>query len=320
MYAHGLVIGKFYPPHRGHKHLIDTACATCRSVTAILCWKRGESVPGPLRALWLQRIHPDIRVVAIEDDHLAPDDSEGWARFTVKILGGAPDAVFTSEAYGDAYAKFMGCVHVLVDPERATVPISGTLVRSDPLRYADFLEPCVRAYFARRICVIGAESTGTTTLAKALASHYGTVWVPEYGRHYTEGKYAAPDHAWRSDEFVHIATAQAAMEDTLAEASNGLVICDTDPFATGVWHERYLGYRSPAVEAIARGRRYALTLVTGDEIPFVQDGLRDGEGVRHWMHRRFIERLDEEGRPYVVVTGTPEARLAQAITAIDGLR
>src|SRR5581483_9617149 len=49
-----------------------------------------------------------------------------------------------------------------------------------------FLEPPVRAYYARRICLIGAESTGKTTLARALAEHYQTVWVPEYGREYSE--------------------------------------------------------------------------------------------------------------------------------------
>ena len=131
--------------------------------------------------------------------------------------------------------------------------------------------------------------------------------------------FGGDDAAWRSEEFIKIAKAQCALEDALAEASNGLVICDTDAFATGIWHERYVGTRSSEVEAIAARREYALYILTGDEIPFVQDGLRDGEHVRHDMHKRFIARLDEKGKKYIIVTGSREERLLQAVSAIDGV-
>ncbi|MEK8227591.1 AAA family ATPase [Oerskovia sp. M15] len=62
-----------------------------------------------------------------------------------------------------------------------------------------------------------------------------------------------------------------------------LVVCDTDVLATTLWHERYTGHRSPGVETLAAARRPDLYLLTGDEIPFVQDGLRDGEHIRHAM-------------------------------------
>ncbi|MEZ4195359.1 MAG: AAA family ATPase [Candidatus Paceibacterota bacterium] len=319
MFSRGLIVGKFYPPHRGHKYLIDFARAECKQLTVLLCYKKTESIPGMLRASWLQRIHPDVRIMVIED-RLAADDSEGWAKSTIEVLGYVPDAVFTSESYGDPYAKFMGTVHVLVDKERTHVPISATMVRSNPMKYADFLEPCVRAYFARRVCVLGAESTGTTTLAVALAKHYHTIWVPEDGRMYSMGKvHGDKNIEWRTDEFVHIAEAQCELEDRLAESSNGLVICDTDAFATSLWHERYMGKRSTKVEEIANRRKYDLYILTGDEIPFEDDGLRDGEDIRHEMHQRFIERLEEENKKYIIVTGSPEARLKMAVKEIDAL-
>ncbi len=320
MFSHGLIIGKFYPPHRGHKYLIDTAVARCTEVTVIVCWKDGQDISGVERARWIQTIHPTVHVKLLDDNRLTDDDSVGWAENTLAVLGFTPDAVFTSEAYGDAYASFMGCVHVLVDKERTHIPISATMVRSNPQKYAAFLEPCVRAYFAKRICVLGAESTGTTTLSRALAEHFHTTWVPEYGRVVSEGKVFGDDNAvWRSDEFIAIARAQNLLEDSMAEASNGLVICDTNAFATGVWHERYMGTQSPAVERIAAEHTYALTIVTGDEIPFVDDGLRDGEHIRHDMHKRFIERLTETNQPYVVVTGSREERLQQALVAITSV-
>lgn len=320
-FKRGLVIGKFYPPHRGHKLLIDTAAAKCDEVTVIVCENASQRISGAQRASWLKRIHPGVRVLTIRDDDMDDDDSEAWAKATVALLGYVPDAVFTSEDYGDAYAMFMGCQHVSVDKERVRVPISATEVRKDPAAAADFLEPVVRAYFAKRVVVLGAESTGTTTLTKSLAAHYQTAWVPEYGRMYAEGKLSASGEGaiWRTDEFEVIARGQLALEDALAESARDVLICDTDALATSVWHERYLGVRAPEVERLARERSYDLHILTGDEIPFVQDGTRDGEHIRHDMHLRFLERLEEEGLPYLAVSGAPPQRLAAAVAAIDAL-
>jgi HTH-type transcriptional regulator, transcriptional repressor of NAD biosynthesis genes len=318
-FKRGLVIGKFYPPHRGHKHLIDTAKSQCDELTVVLCWKRSETIPGSMRAEWLKKIHPDVYVKVVEDNKLADDDSEGWAKFTLDILGYVPDAVFTSESYGDPYASFMGSIHVLVDKERTFIPISATTVRSNPLKYAQYLEPCVRSHFAWRVCIVGAESTGTTTLAKDIASHYKTIWVPEYGRFYSEGKLTSESKEWRTEEFEFIARMQNASENALAESSNGLVVCDTDSFATGLWHERYMGKRSPNVEKISQESHHDLYILTDADIPFVQDGTRDGEAIRHKMHLRFIERLEEDRKPYILVHGDRETRMKAAIKAIEEL-
>jgi len=164
----GLVIGKFCPPHRGHKLLIDAAIAQSAQAVVIVCAKPSDLVPGDLRGNWLQEIHPAARIMVI-DDRYDENDSRVWAANTLRWLGRAPDAVFTSEDYGDRYAALMGSKHVQVDKPRQRVPISATLVRRDPYAHWDFIEPPVRGWFARRVCVVGAESTGTTTLAKALA-------------------------------------------------------------------------------------------------------------------------------------------------------
>jgi HTH-type transcriptional repressor of NAD biosynthesis genes len=141
----GLAIGKFLPPHRGHKFLIETALASCDAVTVILCGKPTDACPPALRGEWLRLIHPTATVLVI-DDVYDPADSQVWADLTRRWLGRAPEAVFTSEAYGERYASLMGSSHVSVDPPRKAVPISGTLVRAEPLRYLDFLEPVVREW------------------------------------------------------------------------------------------------------------------------------------------------------------------------------
>lgn len=318
----GLVIGKFYPPHRGHKFLIDTALGQVDHLDVLICARPEQTIPAELRARWLREIHPQTRVRAI-DDPGEDDNSEFWARYTVQILGSAPDVVFTSEDYGEAYARFLGCRHIMVDRERTHVPVSARAIRSAPLRHWEYLEPCVRAYFAKRISVVGAESTGTTTLARALAEHYGTVWVPEYGREYCEKMQAAGldlwTYQWSSPEFTEIAQKQQEMEDDLARGANRLLICDTDVLATGIWHERYMGNRSAEVDAIAAAHRHNLYLLTDCDLPFVQDGLRDGETIRQWMTRRFEEVLSECGLPWVKISGTGDERLSAAIHEVDKL-
>src|SRR5215211_7907725 len=154
----GFVVGKFYPPHRGHKHLIDSARRQVDRLVVILAHHPSQTIPGELRKAWLEEIHPDCEIHLVPDE--LEDDSQAWANFTVAHLGRAPDVVFTSEDYGPRFAACMGCRHVMVDRERTTVPISGTRVRAAPLDHLDLVEPCVRAYFVRRVVLIGAESTG----------------------------------------------------------------------------------------------------------------------------------------------------------------
>jgi HTH-type transcriptional regulator, transcriptional repressor of NAD biosynthesis genes len=318
----GLVIGKFYPPHRGHKFLIETALRSVDHLDVLICVLASQAISGELRQRWLQEIHPGANVIQVED--IGEDDnSEVWAAYTKRILGRAPDVVFTSEGYGDAYARFLGCRHVLVDRDRRHVSICASKIRSNPLEYWDFMEPCVRAYFVKRICVVGAESTGTTTLARDLAGRFKTVWVPEFGRKYCEKLAAAGvdlwNYRWNSAEFTLIARTQVELELKMVRDANRLLICDTDALATGIWHERYMGAHSSEIDAIAAANPHCLYLLTDDDIPFVQDGLRDGETIRKWMTHRFEEELIQRKLPWKKVSGTRAHRLDSAIRTIKSL-
>jgi HTH-type transcriptional repressor of NAD biosynthesis genes len=223
-------------------------------------------------------MHPAASVHAIDD----PGEDENphfWAEYTIQILGRSPDIVFSSEDYGEPLARCLGCRHVMVDRERVHVPITASAVRSEPMRHWEFLESCVRGYFAKRICVVGAESTGTTTLARRLAEHYKTVWVPEYAREYCESLQAAGVDLWtyppspaacvRSGRTLRCAAGRA-------REANHVLICDSDVLSTGIWQERCKGTASAEVEPIAGARQHDLYLLTDCDIPFVQDGLRDG--------------------------------------------
>lgn len=318
----GFTVGKFYPPHRGHKHLIDTARSQVDKMVVMLCHHASQKIPGELRRDWLREIHPDCEIRLVPDE--LENDSAQWAEFTIEYLGYAPDVVFTSEEYGHRFSELMGARHVLVDQPRNAVPISATRIRQSPLDHLDWLMPCVRAYFVRRVVMIGAESTGKTTLAQLLADHYKTNWVAEYGREHWEKKVAGlkmtdPLPAWTAEEFVHIATEQQRRENLAARTANRVLFCDTNAFITGTWHERYQQSRKENVDAVGRGDLAHLYLLCEPDFPFVQDGVRDGEMIRGWMQRRFVEQLERMDVPWERLEGSVEDRMKQAIARVDAL-
>ena len=326
MTEHGVVVGKFYPPHRGHRFLIDTAVSRAERVTVMVVDGHDEDPPAARRAEWLRELHPDATVIVVPDIE-RDDDSPAWARHAWDAVDhDTIDAVFDSEPYGGpwaaAIAEIQGsqCENVFVG--RSYVDISGTEIRADPAGSWRYIDAPVRAHYVHRVCIVGAESTGSTTLTRSLASAYETIWVPEYGREYTIEKFTiGTGDRWLPSDFLRIALEQNALEDRIArEAPIGIMCCDTDSLATALWEETYLGATSDAVwRAVeAHGAPYALYVVTDHVgIPWESDEIRLGDETRARMTTRFEEVLTERGLPWIKVTGSRSARLAQAVEAIS---
>lgn len=319
--THGLVWGKFLPLHAGHSALISAAVARCSRVTVALGARPEEPIPRDVREAWIRELHPTVEVAAHWDHEVIDyDDPHVWDLHMAQlasVVHDPVDVVFTSEDYGDELAARLGAEHVCLDLSRTTLPVSGTAVRADPGAFWWALSPPVRAWYCKRVVVLGAESTGTTTLSADLAEALGTTWVPEYGREWTSVRPGGLSAPWVSAEFDHVAERQNALEDDAARtAPVPWLVCDTDALATAVWHERYVGMRSASVEALVRVPSFYV--LTGDEIPWVDDGMRDGEGdVRAWMTGRFREVLEAQAAPWVEVSGSRESRVEQARRVLE---
>ncbi len=171
-----------------------------------------------------------------------------------------------------------------------------------------------------KIVLFGPESTGKTTLARELAMHYQTVWVPEYAREYLQEKWDREQKTCEPHDLLPIAYGQMALENTLTEEANHVLICDTDLLETKVYSEAYYtGTCDPLLEKYALENQYDLYLLTYIDVPWEKDDLRDKPEEREEMFQAFRQSLEAYQRPYLLIQGSLEERLETAVHAIDQL-
>jgi len=169
------------------------------------------------------------------------------------------------------------------------------------------------------IALLGAESTGKTSLAHALATHmrelgWRVALVPEVLRGWCEREGRTP----RPDEQRAIAAEQARLVQDATDAD--LIVADTTPLMTAVYSDLLFQDRSLYPFALQHQRRYAATLLAGLDLPWVADGLqRDGPHVREPVDARVRAALQGAGLPFQVIYGQGEQRLRQALLAITDI-
>ena len=172
-----------------------------------------------------------------------------------------------------------------------------------------------------RIALLGAESTGKTALAQALAQRIAedtglrTAWVPEYLREWCDAAGRTP----RVDEQAGIAAEQARRIDAAA-AEHEVVVCDTTPLMISIYSEFVFGDRSLHEGALAWHGRCALTLVTALDLPWLADGfMREGAHVREPVDALVRGLLIAGELPWATISGSGERRLESALDAIAPL-
>ncbi len=174
---------------------------------------------------------------------------------------------------------------------------------------------------ALHIAIVGAESTGKTTLADALASRLArdtglrVAWVPEVLREWCAHTGRTP----LAHEQGSILRAQHERVTAAAEAHE-IVVCDTTALMTAVYSRLVFADRSLDERAVALHRAVDITLLTALDLPWVADGhQRDGPHVREPVDRALRELMGAHGIGYAVVGGSGQARLDNAMAAVAPL-
>lgn len=331
-YTHGMVLGKFYPPHNGHLYLIEEAIKLCLSVTVYVCTQPSEEIDGETRFDWLSEIAQsrnwNINLLWVKDElPQTPEehgDKDDFYRIWVDVVKSRMfelEVIFTSESYGDEFAKYLGFKHHLVDLERINHNVSGTDIRTNPYEHWEHIPKEVKPYYKKKIVVMGPESTGKTTLIRKLSKHYNGDLVLEYGRKYTDD---IPATTMSPMDFEDIA--KKHHEDILDKIKNGkerTVFIDTEAITTKLFGEMYLGdnFHSEPIEELIEEQYglFDLVLVCGIDVPWIDDGTRDFPHGRERHLKKIKDELYKHGIRYKNITGKYDKRFGTSVKLIENL-
>ena len=239
------------------------------------------------------------------------DASKLWAA-AFKELVPATDVVFTSEPYGEFVAEYMSIQHRLFDQEKKVVPISASQLRQQPFKYWDFLPPTVQPWFVKKICLIGTESTGKSTLAVKLASHFNTNYVPEMGREIVE----VTDNCTYEDLLV-IASLHAKKILEKLPGSNKFLFVDTDVNITASYSEFLFNKKLITEEWIEYANHFDLYLFLEPDCEYVQDGTRLSVGGRNKLGEHHKKFFQSKGIKFISIGGNWENRFIEACKIIE---
>ena len=329
-YKNSLVLGKMFPVTKGHLYLIDTALSQSEMVHVIITHNPSQSIPGEVRFEALKLCYDkvtNIKIYCVSDENLPAYDYECetldefysyWIPLVYSQVD-ALDAVFTSEKYGDDFARYLGVEHVLVDQERKSVPISGTMVRNNPFKNWEFIPQSMRPFFVKRIAIMGPESVGKSTLTKNVSNNLGTNFVPEYGRLVYE-----INNSVTIDDFIPISKGRQEIEDWMIKYSKKYLICDTEDITTYLFSKMYCPDEYKKVEPyflniLKTKPKYDLYILLKPDCEGVQDGTRNFLEERMDHYDVIKSELINRGCNFVEVDGDWDERYKESLRLINEL-
>ena len=167
-----------------------------------------------------------------------------------------------------------------------------------------------------KIVITGTECSGKTTLAKGLAGHYSSLWVPEYARQYLHDL----KRAYTQKDLVRIAKRQLLMEQKMIKKANQIIFCDTALYVIKIWSEYKYGSCDKWILNELTHYKADLYLLAHFDIPHEEDALRENRHDRHMLYDIYRNTLIEDKKSFVEIKGNPEERLKIAIAEINDLR
>lgn len=175
------------------------------------------------------------------------------------------------------------------------------------------------------VAILGAESTGKTTLCKDLAAHFDSLWVPEYMRIFLQAKWDNEKNTCTWDDLLPIAQGQIELENKLAKQTmqnsnkQNYLFCDTTLFELMVYAHWYYGDCPNELTNAALTHHYDFILLTEVDIPWVADDLRDSPHERNSISASFKDQLHQHNKVYRHIGGNREQRVKQVVEWLKAL-
>jgi len=167
----------------------------------------------------------------------------------------------------------------------------------------------------KRIAITGPESTGKSQLAKKLAEHYNTVWVPEFAREYLN----IINRPYVQADILEIAKGQVESEDRLANFAKKILFCDTEAIVTKIWSEFLYKNCHEWILGEIKKNRYDLYLLCNIDLPWVADPLREHPVKRQYFFDLYYKELKSRDFNFYVISGEGDERFQNAIDIIENI-
>lgn len=286
---------KGMPFHRGHEALIEFAKSNCDHLTIFVGAREDEPIPLKYRLHWVSStfLHdPHIKVIGDNinyPDDLSYDDLSTWWGKHILENFGQFDRVFSSEDYGDVFAKAMGAENVVFNQARTIVPISATMIREKPHTHWEMLNNFAKDYYVKKIAIVGTESTGKTTMAQQLAKYYNTTWCPELGRE------LIPDtRECTFDDLKLVATEHAKHILKHTRTAKKILFIDTDVNITKSY-SKFLFNMELKVPTWVEDANDMDDYIFLYDAPYINDGTRLSEIDRNKLKGFHMKQFEEVG-------------------------
>ncbi|WP_281637892.1 AAA family ATPase [Flavobacterium marginilacus] len=312
----GLTLGKFAPFHKGHQLMIETAIKEVNELIVLIYDDPIINIPLSIRAGWIREIYPQIEVIegvnSPNDSGYTPEIMKIQEDYVSEVLGNRSITHFySSEPYGVHMSVALNAVNRQVDISRNSIPISATKIREDAFKNKKFIHPVVYKDLITKVVLLGAPSTGKTTLAEKLAVHFDTQWMPEYGREYWENHQV--NKRLTLEDLLKIAEIHIEKEDALILESNRFLFSDTNAITTYLFSLDYHGKALEALENLAKTaeNRHDIIFVCDTDIPYDDTWDRSGDVKRKEFQQTIIEDLNARNLKYYLLKGTVDERIEQ---------
>jgi len=161
---------------------------------------------------------------------------------------------------------------------------------------------------AKKIVILGAESTGKTELAEHLAAKYKTIFMPEFAREYVEKL----DRPYNFNDVNCIGLKQIEEEQKALRKARNILFYDTFLIITKVWFEHVFGTVPFWLSEKLPQLNIDLFLLCNNDIVWQYDPVRENPDIREFLFEKYKGELDEYGFNYQIVKGIGEKRISLA--------